>query len=178
MSLPDTHKKERLHSAYIRAIIAHAGQNLMVASEGDYGIDGAVKQIVEFPKGKNKKYIPTGHVFEFQLKATQKCKINSDGAIVYSLDDNAHFRFTKYNGVIPSVLIVYDMPDDVSACVVQDAARLEMMGCCYWKFMDKKTLERKTVYIPPDQVFNADAVNRILDIFGQELRKLRYVSST
>ncbi|MAT98350.1 MAG: hypothetical protein CL608_14495 [Anaerolineaceae bacterium] len=178
MSLPDTHKKERLHSAYIRAIIAHAGQNLMVASEGDYGIDGAVKEIVKFPVGEKSKYISTGHVFEFQLKATQKCKMNDKGEVIYSLDDNAHFRFTKYNGVIPSVLIVYDMPDDVSGCVLQNIKKLEMMGCCYWKFMDKDTLEMKTVYIPSNQIFNAEAVNYILNYYGQELRKLRNVSST
>lgn len=182
MSLPESHKKERLHSAYIRAIVAHAEQNLVPGTEGDYGIDGQVKRIIKAPFTNKDKignhYVPTGDFFDFQLKATKTCKHNKNGDIEYTLDDNAHFRFLQLaDGVIPAVLIVYDMPDDISQCVIQDSEKLLMMGCSYWKLMDEKALERKTVYIPPNQLFNANAVNHILDYFKQALRDMRNVNS-
>ena len=175
MSLPESHKKERLHSAYIRAVISHAEQHFIPESEGDYGIDGVVKKIEKIPDNGRNKYITTGHFFEFQLKATKNCRSNRNGEIVYSLTNDAHLRFTKHvGGVIPAVLIVYDMPDDTNRCVFQDSKQLLMMGCCYWKFMDQKALKTKTVYIPSNQIFNADAVNYILGYYEQVLRRIRY----
>ncbi len=181
MSLPESHIKERLHSAYVRAIVSHAEQNFVPENEGDYGIDGIVKRIEKRPYTENgkikNKYIPTGDLFNFQLKATKRCRQNKNGEIVFTLDNNAHIRFSNYvNGVIPAVLIVYDMPDDIKGCVIQDSEKLQMMGCSYWKFMDEKTLSKKTVYIPSTQVFNADAVNYILDHYKKVLGDLQNVS--
>jgi len=182
MSLPDSHKKERLHSAYIRAVVAHAEQNLVPSAEGDYGIDGQVKRIIKEPytdgdKNRN-RYVPNGDFFDFQLKATKTCKHNPNGEIEYTLDDNAHSRFLKLaQGVIPAVLIVYDMPDDINQCVVQDSEKLLMMGCSYWKLMNEEALDKKTVSIPSTQLFNADAVNTILDYYNQVLRDMRNVRS-
>lgn len=175
MAIPSTHKQERLHSAYIRAVVAHAEQTLVVDNEGDYGIDGTVRQIKHNPT-KN-KYFPTGYFFEFQLKATINCKTNKNGEMVYSLDDNAHYKFTQFEGVIPQILIVYNMPDDIHQCVIQSDQKLEMMGCCYWKLMDKTALQTKTVYIPPQQIFDAEAIRRILNYYGQELKRLTNVNS-
>lgn len=176
MAIPESHKKERLHSAYIRAIIAHAEQVLVVDSEGDYGIDGSVRQIQHDTSAN--KYSPTGNVFDFQLKATITCDRNKMNEVVYSLDSDAHYRFSQWQGIIPSVLIVYDMPDDIQNCVIQDTEKLAMQGCCYWKFMDGDVLKKKTVHIPSNQIFNAAAVNYILGFHGQELRRLRNVSSS
>lgn len=178
MAIPDSHKKERLHSAYIRAVIAHAEQSFVPESEGDYGIDGCIRKIELHETEGKKKYIASSPIFTFQLKATKNCKINNNGEVVFSLDSDAHLRFTKHvDGIIPAVLIVYDTPNDINECVFQDNEKLSMMGCCYWKFMDKETLKKRTVYIPQTQIFDANAVNEILELYGRELRNLRNVSS-
>lgn len=181
MSLPESHLKERLHSAYIRAVISHAEHHFTPEGEGDYGIDGQVKRVLKIPylKGSQTRhrYITGTDFFLFQLKAVEKCEQDASGNIKYGLTTNAYERFVPHvESIIPMVLIVYDMPDHVSKCVIHDTKQLLMMGCCYWKFMDKKVLEKKTVYIPPTQIFNADAVNYILDCHKEAMRKLRGIS--
>lgn len=178
MSIPESHKKERLHSAYIRAVISHA-EHSFTGKESDYGIDGIITRVQKIPlQGKDGKtkysYIDGVDLFHYQLKATTKCERDENGNIKYIINARAYDRFVPHTAsIVPAVLIVYDMPDDVHTCVLQDDKQLLMMGCCYWKFMDNKALETKVQYIPSNQIFNADAVNYILDYHKEEVGKLK-----
>jgi hypothetical protein len=101
MPIPESHKKERLHSAYIRAVVSHA-EHSFAGKESDYGIDGIITRVIKIPyndkDGSIKyKYLDGVDLFHYQLKATTKCERDGNENVKYSLDPTFRSKNVRKN---------------------------------------------------------------------------------
>lgn len=166
MPLPLNHMKERLHLAYVRAVVARAGATFQPYDE-DYGIDARISAVSLTPDGK---YIAKGSAFDCQLKATTDWEIK-DEHIVYDLDVKAYNNLVELKERL-GILILYRLPKqpDPDAWVTVSKDNLTMRTCCYWKLLtgDKTTnTSTKQICIPTQQLFDHQAVTDLLE----EVRK-------
>lgn len=162
MSIPSSHQKERFSEAYVSAVVAKAGQALDITDRhSDYGVDGFIHLVENI----NGKYQNIGPMFSFQLKATINCEFKN-GQIAYKMEPDAYNKCVKWNGALPIVLIVYDLPKDESRWFQHSEESLTLQRCAYWRFMNVDDLvkSRKVVRIPQKNIFDMDAVNFILSI--------------
>ena len=167
MAIPKSHTKESLSGAFVRAIVAKAGQALTIKNESDYGVDGVIHRI----EAINGKYQETGPLFNFQLKATVTQKIR-ENEISYSIEADAYNKCVHWDGLLPMVLVVYCMPRDEAlwCCLTEES--LTLKNCAYWKFMKVDTVikSKKVILIPRNQIFDESAISHILDLAKKAAR--------
>ena len=172
MPIPLNHMKERLHFAYVRAVVARAGATLQPYDD-DYGIDARISAISLTQEGK---YIAKGGAFDCQLKATTDWEIR-DEHIVYDLDVRAYNNLVELEDRI-GVLILYRLPkqSDPDAWLTVSKDNLIMRTCCYWKLLKgEKTTNTSTkrICIPTQQLFDPQAVTKLLDQVRQRNEEFR-----
>ena len=162
MSIPQSHQKQYLSSAFIRAIVAKSGHALTLTYESDYGVDGVVFQI----ENENGGYYSSGLLFNFQLKATWQCDIRN-GEVVYDLDAAAYNKAARWKGFPPLVLILFRMPKDIDHWFHLEDDHLMLRHCAYWKLMEVEKTEatsKTRISIPKSHIFDEKAVEYLLSL--------------
>ena len=170
MAIPLDHMKERLHFAYVHAVVARAGATCQPLSE-DYGIDATISAIKRKPNGK---YGPTSISFECQLKATTKLELRDD-QIVYDLDAKAYNNLVELENRF-GILILYRLPKNPDEWLKVSGDALCMETCCYWKLLTGDTTtntDSKRICIPKQQLFDTHAVTYLLDKVRQRQAEFR-----
>lgn len=168
MAKPNSHIKENLSSAFVKAVVAKAGHSLTITYEEDYGVDGIIHCIEQI----NGKYQPTGPQFNFQLKATITCN-TSDDSISYSIDPDAYNKFVCWDHPMPMVLIVFCMPRDKALwCNITEDDGLVLKNCAYWKIMNVAELvkSKKVIHLSRTDIFDENAVSKLLGIAQRAIR--------
>jgi hypothetical protein len=170
MSLPESHTKETLSAAYVSAIVARAGQSLNITYQSDYGVDGIVHEIAR--DADSGSYDPTGHLFQFQLKATVNCELRND-TVIYRMEPKAYNKCVKWNAPLPIILIVFHLPNDETEWSNLTENRLQLKHCGYWRFMNvhEQVRSKKVVRIPRRHIFDENAVIDILSLAKRVVRE-------
>ena len=143
--------QEQLSWAFVQAVIFRAGYRLSVPWVDDHGIDGTVES---YAGGINK--------VDFQLKATTDYEIR-DGDIRYDLRVENYNQLVKDDG-LPSVLILFTMPDDPSQWLGKSPEELCLRKCAYWVLVRLKgerpsgNVRTVRVSVPLNNVFDEDGL--------------------
>ena len=171
MAIPLDHMKERLHFAYVRAVVARAGATCRPYYDDDYGIDARITAIKLRANGKPG---PTSVGFECQLKATTTWEIKDD-QIVYDLDADAYNKLVELEDMF-GILILLRLPDDPDSWLNVSEDIMCMRHCCYWKLLTGETTTNtgtKRIFIPRQQLFNPQAVTDLLEQVRQRQAEFR-----
>jgi len=172
MPIPLEHMKERLNFAYVHAVVAKAGATCQPYSD-DYGIDARISAIKQKPNGK---FGPTAVGFECQLKATTTWEFKDEN-IVYDLDADAYNNLVELEDRF-GILILYRLPKDADpdAWLKVSEDVLSMRHCCYWKLLTGEitpNTSTKRIWIPKQQLFDSQAVTKLLDQVRQRNEEFR-----
>ena len=162
MPLPPTHVMSYLNYAYVDAVVAQAGATCTPYPK-DYGLDARISEIRVQPDGSHE---PSGIGFDCQLKATSNLT-ESEDIYEFRLDVRTYNILARLKGTL-GILIVYKMPKEQNDWLSQDKDMLCLRNCCYWTQIPRKPVTGKSkkskvpVEIPQNQVFDVDAVMRLL----------------
>lgn len=165
MPIPLEHMMERLHFAYVRAVVARAGATCQPYYTDDYGMDARISAIKLRPNGKPG---PTSLGFECQLKATTTWDVKDD-KIVYDLNADSYNKLVELEDMF-GILILYRLPKNPEEWLDVSDKVLSMRKCCHWKLLTGDTIPNtstKRVFIPKRQLFDPQAVTHLLE----EVRK-------
>lgn len=137
--------KERLSLAYIQAVAARAGYELLETKVDIDSVDGHLICTI----GKRPR-------IEFQAKATAQ-NLWSGDSIAFPLSKK-NYDDLRAETVVPRILVVFWMPDDETQWLSHGTDQLTVRHCGYWLSLqgapDRKDVETITVHVPRGQVFN------------------------
>jgi len=165
--MPYNDKSEALSIAYIRAIAAKAGVNIL-KSESDKGVDLRFSKVTE----RNGHYRDISHIcLPCQIKSTKNWIEKGDN-ILYDLE------VINYNDLINSsylLLVLMCLPQTIDQWLLQDEDCLRIHKCCYyWRPLrgQVETLNENTkrIIIPRTQIFTADLLTTTLNEIESRLR--------
>lgn len=162
MPLTLNHKKEQLSIAYVRAVAAAAGfsctkpdvdddsVDVMVSCSGTYG----EATLLRSPR------------IELQAKATADELTPEDTCIKFPLPIK-NYEDLKGITLIPRILVVMLVPDEVDNWIEQSEEQMLMRRCAYWVSLqgmpetDNKT--RITIEVPRNQIFNVESLQLLME---------------
>ncbi|MGF1602652.1 MAG: DUF4365 domain-containing protein [Thermosynechococcaceae cyanobacterium] len=163
MSLPAQYIEERLSWAHIQAIASQAGLSVYCPDQ-DFGIDGTFREVTVL----NSRYFPSGYALDFQLKASIRCKVQSD-YVVYDLEVKTYNDLVNRSSepyAVPCILLVKALPEESAEWVVASDRSLLLNGACYWSFVTGPPSFNKStvrIRIPRAQVLTPQSVLMLLD---------------
>ncbi len=87
--IPQAHRQESLHRAYVAAVAAHAGIKAEFSTGAEYGVDGRFELVTELitPTG-DLLITETGYSLDFQMKSTTNCRASKR-----SLEGREYLRY-------------------------------------------------------------------------------------
>jgi hypothetical protein len=124
MAIPRAHMQERLHEAYVSAIVARAGLKLIGFVQREYGVDAYIQGFLELPNGETTE---SGAILECQLKSTIN-SMHRNGTIIYDMGVSA---YNKLISVDNRILLLYCLPDNIDYWLQVDKESLVLKTCCY-----------------------------------------------
>lgn len=175
MPIPSSHLQERLHFAYVHAVVAKAGATCQPYNP-DYGTDARISAIKIKPSGG---YAKSTVGFECQLKSSTSCEIN-DQHVVYDLDANTYNHLVAFEDMF-GILILFRLPKREVDWLEISEDVMCLRNCCYWLHLTgKKTknISSKRIFIPRHQLFNPEAVKQLLNQVKQKQAAFRRWSSS
>lgn len=124
------HSEEFLSIAAMNAIAAVAGVELEFSTH-DYGIDGTIRELHDYPEMKN---VP-GLTMDYQLKSTVNWNCRGD-YIIYNLEVKNYnkmvLRYRDPIARIPYILILLCLPKDREEWLSISPEEIILRKCCYW----------------------------------------------
>ena len=159
--MPTTDKQEALGQAYVHAIAAKVGFN-MAQSDKDFGLDGTIKDVQATAKGR---YHENGIGIEYQLKSSTKVEFKN-GKVIYDLESKNYNDLAGWDGIIPSILILFVMPKQETDWLGWSTNELSIRKCAWWcclqgqPLTDNETCKR--IYIPENQVFSPEELEKLM----------------
>ena len=148
-------QKEALSRVYTQAIAARAGYTISTA---DFDLDG-----VDITINAGGLFRPTVGV---QLKATEKLSKVKNGAFRFVLK-RRNYDLLRKETRSPRILVVLDLPKDVSQWINVTEEELVLRRAAYW--LDLKGYEETenrtsvTVYIPTINLFNVENLQNMME---------------
>lgn len=170
MPIPIEHMMERLHFAYVHAVVARAGATCQPYIQ-DYGSDARISAIRAKPTGG---FAKTAIGFECQLKATTTWKFEDEN-IVYDLDADAYNKLIELEDMF-GILILFRMPKDPLEWLEITENIFYMRHCCYWMLLTGErttNTSTKRIFIPTQQLFDPQAVTDLLEQVKQRNAEFR-----
>lgn len=157
------HSEEFLSIAAMNAIAAMAGVELEFSTH-DYGIDGTVRELRDYP-GIGK--IPS-LTMDYQLKSTVnwKCRGNY---IFYNLEVKNYnkmvARFQDPISKTPYILILLCLPKNREEWLSISPEEIILRKCCYWYEVSEKddisgNENKITIKIPKNNIFVPDIISK------------------
>jgi hypothetical protein len=145
-----SHRQEAYSGAFIRAVCASAGCAVAIPETDDDKIDytlGAKLVGTVFAKPK--------------IDVQAKCRLGAlgDGAsLSYALDLDTYDNLRNVDVIVPRILVVVIVPDQVQDWLIQTEAQMGMRHCAYWcslKGMAASTnATSQSVSIPRTNIFS------------------------
>lgn len=148
---------EQFCRAYVQAVAAAAGCHILSWQVDDDRIDITLARRAEFA-------IVRGARLDIQLKATtSNCLREND--VSFPLDIATFDALRASNVMVPRVLVVLLMHEDVAEWSNHSESRLALRKCAYWLSIrglpQTDNATSKTVHLPRSQRFDARAVDEI-----------------
>jgi Domain of unknown function (DUF4365) len=160
-------QKERFSDAYVHAVAAVAGCDLMKPPTDIDSIDWVVHaQGLATPIRAPR--------IELQLKATSLDVVEPD-FVRYPLKIKNYDDLRPDNVLVPRILVVVVLPgDDLAGWLEQSEAQLIMRRCGYWLSLRGMALTENvatvTVSLPRAQVFSPASLGELMSRVGQNGR--------
>ena len=159
-------QKEQFSNAYLQAVTSVAGYSLYKPAVDDDSVDWgiAAKGIIGRIRAPR---------LELQLKSTSRGVIK-DNAISYPLKLKNYDDLRMIDFVIPRILIVVLLPDNLDEWVQQSEQELCMRYCGYWLSLrgmpETQNTSAVTVTIPRNNQFTVAALESIMQGIGQGIQ--------
>lgn len=155
------HRMEGLARAYVQAVAAQAGVNVLYQLF-DYGTDVSLRA-VDVQDGR---YEDTGEVIDVQLRSTTRAITRGD-EVAYDLGIRTHEYLRRSPVNRPRILVLFVMPEGEGDWLVQDEVELRLRRCAYWLSLrgtdPSSAASSVRVSIPQANVFDVSALTRLLD---------------
>lgn len=155
--------KERLSYAYIAAVAARAGCQVMSVPVDRAGVDHVILPI----KGRINLTI------YIQAKATSKLERVGDGSeFSFNLDRPTYNKLRSLEDV-PALLVVLDLPADADEWLKVSVDALVLRRAAYWLDLRGAPLietESKNLHIPAANLFDYRAIINILETADRQNR--------
>ncbi|HRJ60618.1 MAG TPA: DUF4365 domain-containing protein [Azospirillaceae bacterium] len=151
----DNDVKERLSIAYLTAVAAHAGCELMEVKTQRDGVDVLIKPITG----------ATHLMIRVQAKATSRLSRINGGALFSFQLDRYVYDLLRRPSVMPALLVVYDMPEDPEEWVVVTAEKTALRRAGFWKDLrgaPEVEADSAAVRISPSNIFDKSAIVDVL----------------
>jgi len=168
--IPQAHRQESLHRAFVTAIAAAAGIKAEWKDGVEYGIDGSFRPVMELHyQNRRTALAETGYPLDFQLKSTVGCRyLQNSTDVSYDCDADAYNKLVLQNaaGVVPVILLVLCLPEQENEWVRINEQVLELHGACYWFYVvgrETTNEDEQTIRIPRSQLFTADALTQLMN---------------
>lgn len=143
--VPMSRRKERLSIAYISAVAAKAGFDLLETRIDVDSVDGILKGA----EGLRPQ-------IDFQAKATSRDILRSDH-LSYPLSKK-NYDDLRAETVVPRLLVVFLMPSDDTQWLSLTEDELVLRNCAYWMSLrGRPSVDNEssvTVHLPRSQVFD------------------------
>jgi len=133
MPLPREHLIDELATAYVQAVAA-AGAATIAISRRDYGVDGALNQVVRVRRSRSSayKFVPSGFSVEFQLKGTTLATI-SDEHVAYDLNARNYDLIVGRSPLAtPLYLFLVCFGSDAADWIAVEREQLILRASAYW----------------------------------------------
>ncbi len=168
--IPQTHRQETLHRAFVSAIAAYAGIKTEWKEGVEYGIDGSFRLVTEllFRNGKT-RLSETGFALDFQLKSTVGCRyLQNETEVAYDCEADAYNKMVLQNaaGTVPVLLLVLCLPPQEGEWLSVTEESLQLRRACYWFHVvggETRNADGHTIRIPRSQLFTAGTLNRLMN---------------
>lgn len=151
-------QKEQFSIAYVRAVIAAAGFTVYTPEVDDDSIDLGITGSAPFD-------LPIRPRVEVQLKSTANQRALHQGQVHFPLKIK-NYDDLRLPSLVPRVLLLVVMPDDVSDWLRHTEEELVLSGCGYWLslfgYPSTENTESVTVQIPRAQQFTPEALRAIM----------------
>lgn len=156
----ETWRMEQFCRAYVQAVAASAGCQILTWSADNERIDITLARHAEFAKVR-------GARLDIQLKATAtRCRRSTH--VGYPVDLATYNALRPTNVMVPRILVVLLMHGTVAKWTHHTEARLALRRCAYWASVRGAApivnRASKTIRLPRTQVFDAGALSKIFDL--------------
>ncbi len=156
--MDSTHRKERFSLAYISAVAAHAGFDLVEPRVDVDSIDGTLISHT----GRRPR-------IEFQAKATARDVVGAE-AITFPLSVK-NYDELRAEVIIPRLLILVVLPEREEDCLTHCEDSLILRHCGYWLSLagepERGNTATVTVKIPRHQHFDPIALEALMNKANQ-----------
>jgi len=155
-----TQRKEQFSIAYVRAVAAAAGYAVYKMDVDDDSIDLGLSGITEHGTRR-------GPRLEMQLKCSASVSL-TDVLIPFALPVKNYNELRPVDVLVPRILVLVHVPENVSEWVAQSPTELSMRHCGYWYSLrglpETDNIETVTVRIPQSHVFTPTALTAIMNL--------------
>lgn len=153
-------QKEEFSYAYIYAVVSAAGYSCQISSRP---MDiGGIDVIISGEEQEYSLYPPR---LEIQVKSTST-DIIDDKFVRYPLKLKNYNELRKPKTLVPKILVVVLIPNELSEWVRQSETELCVRRCGYWLSLkgqpETRNTESVTVYLPRTQLFSVDSLKNIM----------------
>lgn len=146
-------RKELFSLAYIRAVAAHAGYQVVVPRTDKDSVDG----VLMGDEGRRPR-------IEFQAKATSQDVLGAEH-LAFALPVK-NYNDLRADVIVPRLLIVVLMPGAESDWLVHSEEELRLRRCGYWLSLvgteATDNVTSATIRIPRSQVFDTTQVRQLM----------------
>jgi Domain of unknown function (DUF4365) len=153
----ETWRMEQFSQAYVQAVASAAGCHILSWTVDDDRIDVTLARKGEWAAVR-------GARLDIQLKAT-KIRCRGPQHIKFPVDIPTYDALRATNVMVPRILVVLLMRQDVNEWTHHSEARLALRRCAYWTSLRGapavQNRTSRTVRLPRTQVFDAPAVHDI-----------------
>jgi hypothetical protein len=161
MTLND--QKEQFSFAYARAVAATARISVVEATVDDDSVD------LTFQQKAGGGTVRSPRV-EAQLKCTECANLHQDH-VAFRLDLKNYEELRTTDLLVPRILIVVLVPDDLTTWIDHSEDELAMRKCGYWlslRAMPPTTVtgDKVTVHLPRTNQFNVTGLQAIMQRIG------------
>ncbi len=155
-------QKEQFSKAYVRDVASVAGYSIYESDVDDDSVDISIAQTGGNGTTRSPK-------LDIQLKCTEMNIMQDDG-LHYPLKIKNYNDLRGENFLVPRMLVVVLVPDDLDDWLEQTADQLIMKHCGYWKSLrtepETDNTTSVTVVVSKDYIFNVDSLRNIMQCIG------------
>jgi hypothetical protein len=167
MTIPIEHKMERLSTAYVGAVAAHAGMILIPSDKSsDYGTDFVLQKARKLQTGKIKG---SGPQINLQVKSSSGCFIRANNVVYDMASDDYNKLVDELEDDVNTFLILFRTPaiSALDRWLSLDDDQLIIRHCCYWQRLSGPLTDNKQsirIEIPLSQILTPKALLGLFDL--------------
>jgi len=157
-------RKEQFSYAYVHAVASAAGFSIGNVNVDDDSVDMKISA--------NRKF----HVSAPELNVQLKCKSGVDrskSSFPYPLKIKNYEDLRGTDVIVPRILVVVCVPDDVTTWLDQQPDHLTMYHCGYWHSLRNEgastNVETVTVHIDTGKAFTVPELTRLMSDIGRRV---------